>query len=491
MRLLRPLLALAIPLVAFALAAVLLGGDPRAYAGGDTPTPPAGTPPGMGEPAKGDPGMSDAPGDDDAEDPDVPTSTDEKIKNAIKKGVAWLKARQLPDGSWGVIDGGKAYEGKADEAHIYKHPAGPTALALYALLKSKEPVDDPIVKKGFKYLQSKFKIPGGAYECSMMLLAVTATADPFKKTKASEAQGDKIKFPGAEWKDWAQKLHDALIDKKKKAKSMGWRYMHGGTEPDGKNADNSGTQLAALALLAAERCGIKTDNQVWNDMATFALDQQDADGQPWDRAVYDRTPKDLDRSKLGDKDKGRYAPAAGDKPAKDKARGFAYIKGLKNPDEGAATGGMTACAIGTIMMARYVLTKADRNDETWKKRDQAQIQQAIYDGCAWLDQNYSTWANPQKKTTNVYNVYYLYCCERAFDLIDNLLLGKNHWYLDMAEQICARQDAKGFWKSDTTLNPQDVLDTCFALLFLKRSTRGGIPFGSITGGGDDPPADSR
>ena len=43
----------------------------------------------------------------------------------------------------------------------------------------------------------------------------------------------------------------------------------------------------------------------------------------------------------------------------------------------------------------------------------------------------------------------------------------------------------------TTLEPGDTLDTCFALLFLKRATRGSIPFPSLTGGSDDPPVDNR
>jgi hypothetical protein len=71
------------------------------------------------------------------------------------------------------------------------------------------------------------------------------------------------------------------------------------------------------------------------------------------------------------------------------------------------------------------------------------------------------------------------------------LLGKNVWYEAMASQLVGRQQDKGFWNSNSTHKPEEVLDTCFALLFLKRSTKGGIPYGSITGGGDEPPADNR
>ncbi|MCC7139688.1 MAG: hypothetical protein IT460_14790 [Planctomycetes bacterium] len=483
MRTLRRLLPISLPALALALASVVLGGKTTpVYAEDEKPDP------GMGDPA-----APSAPGDDDADD-DVPQSLDQKVGAAINKGVAWLKQRQLPDGSWGLVEGNRLYGGGEKTGNEYKHPAGATALALYTLLKCKVPVDDPYVKKGFAYLRSKYKIPGGAYECSMQLLAVTAVADPFKRVKASDAQSEagKVKFPAGDWREWAQKLHDALLDKRKKAKTLGWRYMVEGNTgiPPGGNEDLSSTQLAALGLLAAERCGIKTDSKVWNEMITFAMKQQDDDGPEWERAVYDRPPKGSDAGGPSDKDKGRYAPPAGGKAVKDKARGFAYIRSDSlSADEGRPTGGMTACGIGTIMAARYILMK--RDDESWKKRDQNAVQQSIYDGCAWLDANWSPFENPQKKSENVYHIYYLYCVERAFDLIGNNLVGKRHWYVEMAQQLVGRQNEKGFWDSNSTHKPGEVLDTCFSLLFLKRSTKGGIPYGSITGGGDEPPADNR
>lgn len=472
-----------------ALGLFLSGGPRTASAEDPRPTSPPAGEPAMGEPGMGDGAVPAAPGDD--EEDDLPTGLNAQIEAAIKKGVAYLKSHQLPDGSWGLIEGNRAYGGGELKGAEYKHPAGATALVLYTLLKCKEPVDDPVIKKGFAFLRSKQKIPGGSYECSMMLLAVTAVADPFKKVKASEAQGDKVKFPGGDWREWAQKLHDTLLDKRRKAGkgALGWRYQTPNTNPaPGGEQDLSSTQLAALALLAAERCGIKTENKVWNDIITFAMAQQEDDGPEWPRAVYDRPPKGVDPAKVSDGDKGRYGPPAGGKGEKDKARGFCYIKSDSlEPREGKASGGMTACGIGSIVMSRYILMK--RDDEAFKARDQKAIQQSIYDGCAWLDANWSPWENPRSK---YYGVYYLYCCERAFDLIGNLRLGNKQWYMDMASQLIGRQNKeKGFWDSGTTHKPQEILDTSFALLFLKRSTKGGIPYGSITGGSDEPAADNR
>jgi hypothetical protein len=61
----------------------------------------------------------------------------------------------------------------------------------------------------------------------------------------------------------------------------------------------------------------------------------------------------------------------------------------------------------------------------------------------------------------------------------------------MATQLVARQRAQGFWDSESTHDPRDLLDTSFALLFLRRATKGGIAFPDVTGGSDDPPRDGR
>jgi hypothetical protein len=466
-------------LAALVLVSVGLSGGP-AFAG----DPPA-------SPAKGAGEDGAKPVDPDEEEDEIPLQLNDKITRAVEKGVQWLKNRQLPDGSWGAIEGNKSYGGGSGTP--YNHPAGSAALALYTLLKCKVPLDDPVVKKGFNFLRSKYRIPGSSYECAMSLLAVTATADPFKKAKASQAAEGKIQFPSGDWREWATKLQSALLEKRRKSKTLGWRYqVDPGNVSHGGNQDLSSTQLVALAFLAAERCGIKTESKVWGDMIKFSMAQQDTDGPEWDRAVYDRRPKDAEKKPPSDADRERYGPAAapGGKPIKDRARGFAYIKSDKlPPDEGKPTGGMTACGVGVIMIARYVLMK--RDDETWKAQDAKAIQQSVYDGCAWLDANYSPFENPQKKNENVYHMFYLYAVERAFDLINNRLLGKHVWYEDMAQQIVGRQAEKGFWNSNSTHKPEEVIDTCAALLFLKRSTKGGIPYGSITGGGDEPPTDNR
>ncbi|HVG93701.1 MAG TPA: hypothetical protein VND21_04585 [Planctomycetota bacterium] len=435
-------------------------------------------------PADPAPGGEDPPAPEGGgEDEGITKSLDARIGEAVKKGVQWLKGAQLADGSWGLIIGSKTYDPKGDPNAAYRHPAGSTALAIYALLKCGVAADDPVVKKGFSFLKSKHKVPGGAYEMSAMILAVTATADPFKRSKESAAAGEKVKLVG-EYREWCQKLVDALLARRKKANTLGWRYNVADNAPPGGNEDTSSTQLAALALLAADRCGVKADSRVWNEIITFTLRQQEKTGPDHPRAVW---PKKPPGAKAGD---SRYAPPPGQGPTLDKARGFAYILSDQlNADEGKPTGAMTACGIGNLQMARYIL--AMREDKTYLGRDLRGLQQSIYDGLAWLDANWSSFANPKKHSENVYHIYYLYCCERAYDLLGNMRIGEHTWFPEMAEELLRRQAENGPWNSKSTHKPEEVLDTCFALLFLRRATQGGIPSPSITDPSDAAPTDSR
>ena len=50
------------------------------------------------------------------------------------------------------------------------------------------------------------------------------------------------------------------------------------------------------------------------------------------------------------------------------------------------------------------------------------------------------------------------------------LIGANAWYVQGAQHLVKAQKDDGHWNSGTELEPADVLDSCFALLFLKKAT---------------------
>ena len=439
---------------------------------------------------------------DDTADEDVPFG--EQVNQAIARGSKWLLAR--PDlflaggvdmAHWGLIRGARLYGGGEGEG--YGHPAGATAFALYTLLKCGVDPEHPVVQRGFHWLRKAHPITQeydgeasagggwqwshregrGSYELSAEILALCAKYDAYKRTKNTKLRRSrgKLKIKDKDDREWLEELVAALVARRgipdaaaPPAERRGWRYnlreltlQNGrqtrryplGPPPPNANQDLSSTQLAALALFSAHQFDVAVEPEVWVDVALFTLDHQEGGGAP--------------------------PPAAN-------ARGFVYIKGSPDDGEGTATGSMTACGIANLLMAKDVLLESAKGQKRWKENGLEQrLDQAVHDGIAWLDLHWSAFDNPGR---GGYHLYYLYAVERAMDLFGKQLVGKHVWYLEGARQILAKQmpvkvkdpvernapEVDGtYWNTESTHQPQDVLDTCFALLFLKRATQGLAP----------------
>ena len=463
---------------------------------------------------------------DDLGDQNVPFH--EQVNKAIEQGVNWLLAK--PDRfsdrknkfvHYGRISSPTLYGGGTGPG--YGHPAGTTALAVYTLLKCGVDPKHEVVKKGLAWLREKHTITekydyfngrgsswdhteaGSAYELSAMILALTAKYDAYKKTSASRKK--KLKIRDKDDREWLIAMVNGLIERrgvpvpdsapkdklgwrynvptvKRQSKSGGWTRQGNKAPPHG-NQDLSSTQLAALALFSAQRFGIKVPTQVWEDILEYTLAQQEEDGPEYERHIPGFVSD-------------RYG---GGKP-KDRVRGFCYIKGSTHGSEGVATGSMTACGIANILIAREMLAKDKKARKKMLESGRLkELDQAIYDGLAWLDRNWSSFRNPQSRYG--YHVYYLYCVERAMDILGKRLIGKRLWYPEGAKELLKLQkparvevpDIKGkkktpmdgvFWHTNSTHDPKDVLDTCFALLYLKRATMGLTPPVAVTGGHGGP-----
>jgi len=486
---------------------------------------------------------------------DVPFT--EQVNRAIELGVKWLRARpqvfDIPDSdgmkgaTWGLIHGDRPYGDR--QGPEYQHPAGPTALALYTLLKCGVSPKDPAVRHGFDWLRSFHQITqefdaqdpqgktrhwthtiaGGSYELSAMILALTAKYDPRKKsatTRSARSKG-RLKIKNKGDRIWLQQLVTALVNRRgqpvkephkldkstikrianpekeqgppdpdeddlpPKEERLGWRYnvpslnlVHMrksgnntstdsfgrvNSPPPHANQDLSSTQLAALALYSAQQFKMKIPPEVWIDIAEFTLAAQEEDGPDHKRH---------DPVLSGD---GYAVPT-------DKARGFVYIKGSPSRTEGVATGSMTACGIANLLMAKDASAMTKKGRKLWTASNlDAKVHKAIWDGLAWLDLHWSASRNPSGHN---YHFYYLYAVEREQDMRGKELVGKNLWYRDGALEILKRikkaqvkdpfdarapEQAAAFWNTGQTHDPKDVLDTCFALLFLKRATKDMVP----------------
>ena len=427
---------------------------------------------------------ADDPPSEPAPAPEAPEAAaaplDAQIAAAIEKGVAFLRSQQRASGTWGDIGThSKSYKGTTE---VYQYPIGPTSLALYALLKCDVPPTDPAIKNGFAWLKKAGVSTGTtAYEVSAALLAVTAVADPFKKTKDGRAAGAKVRLVG-EWRDWATTLQGQLVARRS---PRGWRYEKNSNNPGGPE-DVSSTQLAVLALASADRCGVTTDPAVFADAAAYVLTLQEAEGPAADRAVRPRAKPRT--GKAPDDGYAKPKPPEDASP-KDRARGFRYsVHATADAEDKTPTGARTACGVGALALARWALDGPDgRAAKKGPRPSSAEIEQSIYDGLAWLATNWSPWDHPRR------NVYYLYCVERALDLTGAERLGDHLWYLEMVEQLLPRQHPKGFWdtKDEQVGDRNPVVDTSLALLFLRRAAKGGVPVPIVTGDDDEPPVENR
>ena len=101
----------------------------------------------------------------------------------------------------------------------------------------------------------------------------------------------------------------------------------------------------------------------------------------------------------------------------------------------------------------------------WKSRkftgeERTRTREAVRDALAWMQTNFSVTENPGMGPAHHY--YYLYGLERMGILAHVRFLGGTDWYREGAEFLLHEQGGPGNWG--------DVVDTCFALLFLKRSS---------------------
>jgi hypothetical protein len=362
-----------------------------------------------------------------------------EIAKALDKAVTWLRKHQARSGGWGpVLDMG-AYEA-FHRKRAGTHAAGPTALALYALLARNQPLKDPVVRNGFDFLWKHHQLPQTSMETAAVLLAVAATAEAL----VSGTRRSKPKLSGR-YRAWAAKLVDHLV---KKRRARGWRYnVTGRVEAlqAGGPEDLVSTHLCALALFAAHRLGIKTKDVVWEEILRYTLAQQE------DHTLH------------------RPDPAV--------PRGFAYILGHAVSDAGKATGGTTACGIALVRMTTYVLTNGGQRPNGIRERDevlQQSVAASLGPSYAWLDRHWSAYANPGKQPgQKVLHHHWLWAVETAQDLDPErpLTVGTHLWYREMAEQLVNRQRADGSWRVQGTWEPAAVLDTALAVLFLQRATR--------------------
>ncbi|MCC6464277.1 MAG: hypothetical protein IT463_02930 [Planctomycetes bacterium] len=449
-------------------------------------------------------------------------SFEEKVEEAVDKGCDGLKKLQGID-----KDEDKAIYGQfppnpplygAGEPHRYR--IARTAFPIQALCKSGVFADDPAVAKAMDWLRKNYKengvlnneqgfVPSTTYEDATVLNAVEAfyiSAAEAKergldnpKKRVQEVDGKKV--PIKRWGTEEKGAKKAKEEEKHKKRALvlsaedkkicelaikglakrfrknvygaaGWRYAFPGVGETQPQVDISATQYAMLGLKAASRLGLTYDKSMVMDCYHLFRSWQDADGPVVERKAKDAEGKDVeapeDPKPKKDPNKSTRAWAPG---AKDKARGWAYCrKDPHNPADVNTYGSMTAAGICALILIRDELETDGKMMARWKAVAD-QCQQALNDGLAWMVMNWSMSENPKRERYRYY--YYLYTVERLGMLGGLDYIGSHDWYFEGAEiLIKEQQEGTGLWDTQNEIDPSDLYDTCYALLFLKRATIG-------------------
>ncbi|MHC4662519.1 MAG: hypothetical protein ACYS8W_12585 [Planctomycetota bacterium] len=451
----------------------------------------------------------------------------EKIDEAIKSGTEWLKKQQNADGSFSLTPDPFPAQGG------YTFPSGSTALCLFALLKCGVKPNDPAITKGFNYIRNfrstwKCNKAGDAkydtiYSASCVVLALealhTVPVVSEKEKEKREKEKDKWstfvpdeadKKAKPRWNSPQGRKDHALIREyinwicRNREGDGRWRYPRG--MPTGYG-DLSNCQYAMLALNAARRLKINHPKDVYEGLCEYLLREQEKTG-PKVEPAFPVPVADHPISKLKKMqkeylkkitqlvDKCRKLEKKGEDPLKDPSnnprtyleeeqekifgvekadmfsRGWCYQledklvtdPSLKRDWKQWITGSMTTSGVICMVGIKDALEKTP-----YGKKKGKEINKSIRDGCAWMAHNFKVTANPGGERTGWHHYYFLYGLERAAVLAMVPAFGKHEWFKEGAGLLIKQQRRDGSWLARQGTSGPNI-DTCFALLFLKRAT---------------------
>ncbi len=403
-----------------------------------------------------------------------------RVTRAIRQGARWVADRQQRDGSF-ALD--KNSEGPFPQS---RHRFGISVLCTYTLADCGYPADSPIIKKALGYIRKHYRSymkgdhwpQASAYSLSLLVLALhNLYVKPENRNRLNERdrygrlKQDKKNPCG--YPAWARKAIKDILDwlMKSQAKEGLFRYPGGlpsgprpppGAGPMGPPAshfgdeDLSNTQYVLLALWAGSRCGYEITPKRLERIARRLLAWQEKAGPEVER-VPDPRPR-----KVG----------AHEYAKRDRARGFPYTPGAP------VTGSMTTAGLSSLVIVKAMLLERG----ALRKDLREDLDRGIWDAIAWCQRNYALERNPGMGTAWQY--YYLYGLERAFVIMAKKFIGEHDWYREGAQMLVEAQEDDGRWAPSGQLGmfgmgpmpgrgsmfKTELLDTCFALLFLKRAT---------------------
>lgn len=339
-----------------------------------------------------------------------------QIDNAIANGVWFLRDSQMPGGKW-----------KGDPT------VGYTALAGLTLLECGVPASDGGIQKAAAFVRREAPNVGDHYTTYQWALAIL-----FLDRLRERTDEDLIQYlalcliagqeaPRGAWayacptldRNATPKLLKLLRSPKKSLDDFRKAAPRGNEQA----YDNSNTQFAILALWAAQRHGIPIERPIALTEKHFRTSQVAAGADPTGN-----------NQNLGGS--WRY-----------------------NAQENSSAWPTMTCAGLLGLAVAHGVTK-DPKLKNQKPLDDPGIKRA-------LDMLAREIERPGEKRSQDY--YFLWSLERVGVLYDLPKIGGKDWFAWGRKILLARQQANGSWRDGSYYGNSPVLDTCFALLFLKQA----------------------
>jgi hypothetical protein len=414
----------------------------------------------------------------------LPPDLQARVNKAIDDGVNYLKLNQNPWGTWTL---------NKDE-----HPMGYAALGGLTLLVCGVPADDPVIVKAAKFVRAGVPACDRTYELALGILFLDKLGEVERaqglvsKAKNSESRKDLERIemlamrliagqsPTGGWtykcpvltSKQQERLKTALRSKKEmKPAALGdmrdlpvlqrpnrlpqVEQSQDRHKPIWGQTDNSNSQFAMLAIWAARRHGVPVDRTLKLVVRRYES-SQNKDGS-WS---YD--------FKLGGINANADSAAMNCVGLLGLAIGNGMAQDATLKDAPAA---MKAAAIVGQPGLAVLLVSLDRVRQQIALKDaakKAENDKRVLDGFLALDHFVG---EPAGKWENLpaANLYLMFSIERVAVLYNLALLGKKDWYRWGAEILVATQQRDGNWAAKLYYGSTPPIDTCFALLFLKRA----------------------
>jgi hypothetical protein len=372
----------------------------------------------------------------------------ERIEAAIANGVKYLKEQQKADGTW------PSYE---------QHSNGLAALAGLALLEAKVPVTDPVIQRVAERIRSNGQALRYNYDASLAILFLDRLGDP-KDRQLIQTIATRLVATQTENGGWSYELRTLSaqeIDQYNGRLRAHWPWSASRPRPAG---------YAAKPTIASENKDGKKTPPAKGEMPPINLRQL-----PVELLVWNRGLNPLTGAEVGDNSNTQFAvlglwtarryDIAAECPLL--LSYYRFVLTQSPNDAGWAYGPGTA-STNTMTCAGLLALGVGSGiaPGNAKAKDPA-IDRALN----LLAQSVGNPSKDPDAVPEMQNMYFLWSVERVGVLFDLKTIGGKDWYAWGAQILVKNQHGDGHWvgKESPGGGRSDCVDTCFALLFLKRA----------------------